>query len=175
MLQQRLNKPDGITVVTKLIKPSTISFGLDQIKSIEETSRTIFTTGNKLAVYILYLNGYYVADSLVLGAAYRNTSIVVFGKSISDFSTGDPLKRLVFDAAVLEHEFGHLLGLVDEGTPLQSDHKDIAYGNHCTNTKCLMYFAVMDGNHDAQYSGGLASVPVMDSSCVADLRANGGK
>ena len=68
-----------------------------------------------------------------------------------------------------------MLGLVDEGTPLHSDHKDAANGNHCTNTNCLMYYAVMDGRHDAQYTGGLASVPVMDSSCLADLRANGGK
>ncbi|MES1218236.1 MAG: hypothetical protein ABUT20_22210 [Bacteroidota bacterium] len=175
MLEQRLNKPGGITIVTTQIKPSTISFGLDQIKSVEETSRTVFTEGNKLAVYILYLNGYYASDSLVLGAAYRNTSIVVFGKSINDYSAGDSLKRTVFDATVLEHEFGHLLGLVDEGTPLQSDHKDAANGNHCTNINCLMYFAVMDGSHDAQYSGGLASVPVMDSACIDDLRANGGK
>ncbi|MCW3117333.1 MAG: hypothetical protein JWM28_1415 [Chitinophagaceae bacterium] len=175
MLEQHLNKPDGITFITKQIKPSTLSFGLEQIKSIEEASRTEFTTGNKLAVYILYLNGYYAGDSLVLGAAYRNTSIVAFGKSINDFSAGDSLKRQVFDASVLEHEFGHLLGLVDEGTPLQSAHKDAANGNHCTNANCLMYYAVMDGSHDAQYAGGLASVPVMDSSCIADLRANGGK
>ena len=175
MLEQRLNKPNGITVVTRQIKPSTISFGLEQIKSIEETSRTVFTKGDELAVYVLYLNGYYAADSLVLGAAYRNTSIVLFGKSINDFSTGDPLKHLVFDATVLEHEFGHLLGLVDEGIPLQSEHKDAANGNHCTNPDCLMYYAVMDGYHDSQYAGGLASVPVMDSACITDLRAAGGK
>jgi predicted Zn-dependent protease len=174
MLQQRLNKPDGISIVTKQIKPSTISFGLDQIKSVEEASRTVFTAGNQLSVYILYLNGYYATDSLVLGAAYRNTSIVVFGKSILDFSTGDSIKKDVFDATVLEHEFGHLMGLVDEGTPLLSDHKDPVNGNHCTNTDCLMYFAMMDGSHDSQYSG-LASVPVLDSACVADLRGNGGK
>lgn len=175
MLEQRLNKPDGITVITKQIRPSTVSFGLEQIKSIEETSRTVFTTGNELAVYVLYLNGYYATDSLVLGAAYRNTSIVVFGKSINDFSTGDSLKHLVFDATVLEHEFGHLLGLVDEGIPMQSAHKDATYGNHCTNPDCLMFYAVMDGYHDSQYLGGLASVPVMDSACITDLRAAGGK
>ena len=174
-LEQRLNKPDGISVVSSQIKPSNVSFGLDQIKSIEETSRTRFTRGTELAVYVLYLNGYYVSDSLVLGAAYRNTSIVVFGKSINDFSGGDSLKRLVFETTVLEHESGHILGLVDEGTPMKSDHRDVANGNHCTNTDCLMYYAVMDGYNSAQYAGGLASVPVIDSACLVDLRANGGK
>jgi len=174
-LEQHLNKPNGISVVSSQIKPSTVSFGLEQIKSIEETSRTRFTEGSELAIYILYLNGYYAEDSLVLGAAYRNTSIVVFGKSINDFSVGDSLKRLVFDATVLEHESGHILGLVDEGTPMKSAHRDVANGNHCTDTNCLMYYAVMDGYHNSQYAGGLASVPVMDTSCLVDLRANGGK
>ncbi|MCW3117334.1 MAG: hypothetical protein JWM28_1416 [Chitinophagaceae bacterium] len=174
LLGERLNKPEGVSIVTKQIQPSTQIFGIDQIKSIEETSRTEFTKGSCLAVYILYLNGYYAADSLVLGAAYRNTSLAVFGKSISDHAAGDSLNRLLFDATVIEHEFGHLLGLVDQATPAITDHKDLPNGNHCTNRNCLMHYSFLD-SHDAQYPNGLASVPVMDSACVADLRANGGR
>jgi len=175
MLETRLNKPGGITIVEKEIKPSQYTFGLDQIRSIEETSRTIFTEEDNLSVYILYLNGNYAADSSVLGAAYRNTSIVIFGKTVEDFAAGDMNKKLVFEATVLEHEFCHLLGLVDEGTPLKSPHKDAANGNHCTNKDCLMYFAFMDSDHASQYNNGLASVPVLDSACIDDLQGNGGK
>jgi len=175
MLEARLSKPNGITIVEKQIKPSQISFGVDQIRSIEQVSRTEFTEGDKLSVYILYLNGYYAVDSFVLGAAYRNTSIAIFGKSVNDYSVGDANKKLVFDATVLEHEFGHLIGLVDEGTPLQSEHKDAANGNHCTNKDCLMYFAFMDSYHSDQYANGLESVPKLDAACIADLQAAGGK
>jgi len=175
MLQSRLNKPGGITIIEKQIQPSQISFGVSQIRSIEQTSRTEFTEGNKLSVYVLYLNGYYAVDSFVLGAAYRNTSIAIFGKSVNDYSEGNANKKKVFDATVLEHEFCHLLGLVDEGTTPQSAHKDAANGNHCTNHNCLMYFAFMDTDHSSQYANGLASVPKLDSACIADLRAAGGK
>jgi len=174
-LEQRLNKPEGITVVSRQIHPSTLTFGIDQIKSIEETSRTEFTQGSRLAVYILYLNGYYMPDSLVLGAAYRNTSIVVFGRSINDNALGDSLKKLSFDATVIEHEFGHLLGLVGQATPTTTDHKDAVNGHHCTNENCLMFYSFLDSYDSAQYAGGLSSVPAMDSACIADLRANGGR
>ena len=174
-LDQRLNKPEGITVVSRQIHPSTLTFGIDQIKSIEETSRTVFTQGSRLAVYILYLNGYYLPDSLVLGAAYRNTSIVVFGRSIGDNAMGDPLKKLTFDATVIEHEFGHLLGLVGQATPATTDHKDAVNGNHCTNEDCLMFHSFLDSYDSAQYAGGLSSVPALDSACTADLRSNGGR
>ena len=175
LLQARLNKPEGISVITKQIHPSTQLFGLEQIKSIEETSRTEFTRGSRLAVYILYLNGYYATDSLVLGTAYRNTSIAIFGKSITEHAAGDTLHRLLFDATVIEHEFGHLLGLVGQATPAVTEHQDLANGNHCTNRNCLMHYSFLDSGNDDQYIDGLASVPVMDSSCIADLRANGGR
>jgi len=175
VLEQRLNKPEGVSIVSRQIHPSTLNFGIDQIKSIEETSRTEFTQGSRLAVYILYLNGYYTPDTLVLGAAYRNTSIVVFGKSINDYAAGDSLKKLSFDATVMEHEFGHLLGLVGQATPARTDHKDGVNGNHCTNKDCLMFYSFLDSYDSAQYAGGLSSVPSLDSACIADLRSNGGR
>ncbi|MES1218235.1 MAG: hypothetical protein ABUT20_22205 [Bacteroidota bacterium] len=175
LLEQRLNKPGGITIVTKKIQPSTQYFGIEQVKSIEETSRTEFTQGNRLAVYVLYLDGYYATDSLVLGAAYRNTSIVLFGKRINEYAAGDSLKKLVFDATIIEHEFGHLLGLVGQTTPEIAPHKDAENGNHCNNMDCLMYNTFLDSNSGDQYVGGLTAVPKLDSACVADLRGNGGK
>src|SRR5437868_5370331 len=52
------NKPAGISIVTKQIDPaSATTLSLDQVKNIEETNRTAFTSGNQIALYILYTNG----------------------------------------------------------------------------------------------------------------------
>lgn len=169
-----LNKPSGITIVTKEISASSsATLNIDQVKTIEEQNRTVFTSGDQLGVYILYTSGYFT-DNNVLGAAYRNTSLVIFGKNARDNSGGlGQTSRTKLEATVMEHEFGHILGLVGIGSPMQTNHKDAAHGNHCDNTGCLMYYAA-----DTKDILGFlltGSIPLFDANCIADMRANGGK
>jgi len=174
ILNTYLNKPSGITIVTKEISASSSStLSIDQIKTIEEQNRTVFTSGDQLGVYFLYTNGNFI-DNNVLGAAYRNTSMVIFGKTIHDNSGAlGQTSRAKLEGTVLDHEFGHILGLVDIGSPMQTNHKDAAHGNHCSNTNCLMYYT----SDTKDILGFLltGSIPSFDANCIADMKANGGK
>lgn len=171
-LAAHLHKPSGITIVTKEIPAaSTATLTALQVHEIEKANRSVFTTGNELAVYLLYTNGSY-AENNVLGVAYRNTSAALFGKKIRDNAggIGQP-SRTKLEATVLEHEIGHLLGLVDLGTPMQAPHK--ANGNHCSTQNCLMF-------HTAETTDILGvlltgNIPSLDGACSADVRSNGGK
>lgn len=174
VLSTYLNKPSGISIVTKEIpSASSTTLSVDQVRTIEEQNRTVFTTGDQIGVYFLYTNGNFT-DNNVLGVAYRNTSMALFGKKIHDNSGGlGQASRTKLEATVLEHEFGHILGLVDIGSPMQTNHKDAAHGNHCNNTNCLMYYA----SETTDILGFLVTgnIPSFDTNCIADMQANGGK
>ncbi len=169
-----LNKPSGISIVTKEISASANqTLSVNDIITIERNNRTVFTTGSQLGVYILYTNGNNT-DNNVLGIAYKNTSAVLFGKKINDNSGGlGQASRTKLVATVAEHELGHLLGLVDLGSPMQAAHKDAANGSHCNNSNCLMYYA----SETSDIFGVLitGNIPAFDASCRADMRANGGQ
>jgi len=169
-----LNKPSGISIVTKEISPSSsVTLSIDQVRTIEEQNRTVFTTGVQLGVYFLYTNGNFT-DNKVLGAAFRNTSMVIFGKTIHDNSGAlGQTSRTKLEGTVLDHEFGHILGLVDLGSTMQTNHKDAAHGNHCSNTNCLMYYA----SETTDILGFLltGNIPPFDANCIADMHTNGGK
>jgi hypothetical protein len=173
-LQMLLNKPSGITIVTKEIPVSSnLTLSVGDVESIEKNNRTAFTSGGEIAVYILYTNGNYT-DNNVLGIAYKNTSAVLFGKKINDNSGSiGQASRTKLVATVIEHEVGHLLGLVDLGSNMQNNHKDIAHGNHCSNSNCLMYYA----SETSDILGFLitGNIPAFDANCRADMTANGGK
>jgi hypothetical protein len=173
-LSTLLNKPGGITVVTSQIAAaSNTSLSIDNVVQIERNNRTAFTTADQIAVYILYTNGNYT-DANVLGAAYKNTSVVIFGKTIHDNSGAiGQASRTKLEATVLEHEIGHLLGLVDIGSPMQTNHKDAAHGNHCNNSNCLMYYA--SDTRDILGFLITGSIPSLDANCRADIHANGGQ
>lgn len=174
VLNNYLNKPSGVTVVTKEISPSSsTALTIDQVRTIEEQNRTVFTSGDQLGVYFLYTNGNFT-DINVLGAAYRNTSMVIFGKTIHDNSGGlGQASRTKLEATVIEHEFGHILGLVDIGSSMVTAHKDATHGNHCDNSNCLMYYST--DTKDVLGFLITGNVPSYDANCSADLHANGGK
>jgi hypothetical protein len=168
------NKPAGISITQVQIAQNSGSdtLNVSQVAVLEKQYRTAYTTGNTLAVYVMITDGYDTSGN-VLGFAYRNTSICLFGKDIFEHSGGIlEISRLTLETSILEHEFGHIMGLVNLGSAMQVPHQDTAHGNHCTNPHCLMYYAI--DTHDAMASFTNA-VPVLDSNCLADLRWNGGK
>ena len=169
-----INKPNGITVVQTPISASGKStLSLNDIATIEKNNRTVFSSGSQLGVYFLYSDGAY-SEGNVLGLAYRNTSICIIGKTISDNSGAvGQVSRTKLETTVLKHEIGHILGLVDLGSTMQTNHKDAAHGNHCSNTNCLMYYA--SETTDALGFLLTGAIPGLDFNCSADLRANGGK
>ncbi|WP_347753153.1 MULTISPECIES: hypothetical protein [unclassified Flavobacterium] len=111
----------------------------------------------------------------MLGTAYRNTSFVIFEKTIQGLSDS-PLEpnRTILETTIITHEFGHILGLTNFGTALQSNHEDSAHPRHCIEKRCLMYWS-------AELVSGINNMvsataePQLDSKCIADLRANGGR
>lgn len=180
-MEQRLNKPDGITVKLNPLPASAFgkaSYSAADIAAIEENYRQEYTTPDAVAIYFFFADSHYSEDtnnSKVLGIAYRNTSMALFQKTIQDLS-GNSLtqpKRTDLETVVMQHELGHILGLVNVGTNMVTPHQDAPHGAHCTNTDCLMYWGVETGNVVQNLLGG--NLPVLDQNCINDLRANGGK
>ncbi len=174
-LKARLNKPDGINFIQREISPqSGKALSVNDIILIENNSRSLFSSANGMAAYILITDGEYAAGNRVLGIAYRNTSVALFGKTIHENSGNiGQTSREKLETTVLDHEFGHLFGLVDNGSPMQQNHLDAAHGKHCNNPDCLMYYA----SETTDILGILltGNIPQPDANCIADLRANGGK
>lgn len=178
-LNDRLKKPEGITI--ELFEIETRGqdvYSITDVRNIEDEIRTAYNDESKLKVFGLFLDGEYAENTengSVLGVAYRNTSFVLFSETIREFS-GQPLSpsTTVLESTVLNHEFGHLMGLVNAGAPLQSQHQDTEHGRHCTTEDCLMYWTAETGEGLVNMISG-GTIPTLDQACLNDLQANGGK
>jgi hypothetical protein len=177
-LSTYLNKPSGISISTRELNQSPkLYMDLQDITEHEGKHRTLYPDGSTLACYVYLANSEYLeggSGSKTLGIQYAGSSVILFGKTMRNFSGGlaqPPYKTL--ETSVALHEFGHLLGLVNTGTGMVTDHQDAPHGHHCINTNCLMYYAVETSDIVSNILGG--SVPPLDANCVNDLKANGGK
>ncbi len=178
-LENRVNKPDGISIEQhQIASPENSSYTINDIIDIETAHRINFNTSNEIAIWILFIDGEAASNtesSLTLGAAYQNTSFVIFENTIHDLSnsTFEP-SRSDLETTVVLHELGHLLGLTNLGTPMQNNHEDTDHPKHCNDENCLMYFAAETGSGVMNMVSG-GTVPQLDTQCIADLQANGGK
>lgn len=156
-----------------------------EIQSLENEHRSRHSSGDTAVLYILYVAGGSDADTSagqVLGAAYHGTSIVMFKGNIlanSDdgFLSTKPYTRNV-ERAVLVHETGHAMGLVNLGAPMQRDHEDHADGadgqHHSANKNSVMYYLVESSRGLLDVVNRGNDIPYQyDSDDAADLGALG--
>jgi hypothetical protein len=177
-LNARLNKPGGVQMIVKEITASGKDrLSITEVQHIESKTRSYFSQGSILGVFIYYANSEFAGNSggnNVPALKYGNTSLVLFGKTISTYpiALGKPTFAII-ETAIVEHEFCHLLGLVDGGTPMLVAHKDAGNKEHCSNVNCLMHHMIETTEFIANLVG--SNVPELDSNCLADLKNNGGK
>lgn len=168
-----VDKPNGVIITQSQINPSSAAtYSLTAIKQIEKDYRTYKTTDDTLCVYFLFLDGEYAentSNSKVLGAAYYNTSMVIFENTIKELSggLGEP-SREILETTVINHEFGHILGLVNNHLSMVSNHQDTDHGHHCDNQDCLMYYTAETGDELSNLIG-LSSAPGLDQNCLNDV------
>ncbi len=177
-LSARLNKPKGVKVsMNSIASPRKSSFSHSDVVHLEKIHRKHFPLGDILTAHILFLDAGYIQDTdntKYLGMAYGATSIAIFQKTVSDYSGGitQPSNE-VLETTIINHEFGHTLGLVNNGTSMQTNHQDNNHGHHCDNEECLMYYATETTDIVDNLVGG--NIPELDQNCITDLKNNGGK
>jgi len=178
-LENRTFKPDGISITTRAVASSNKApFNINEIAQIEADERTAYNAGDEIAVFIYFADGSNENDTdtkTVLGTSFRNTSMVIYGKTIQFIANHtNNLERSTVESTVVSHEFGHLFGLVNMGTFMQTNHEDAESNGHCSVTNCLMAASF-------QFGGSMMNVfdnniiPVLDDLCIGDLQANGGR
>lgn len=151
-LRERTFKQDIDVSFLSLPSPEEDTLTLQEVVDLEDENRTAFSNGNTLAVYIYFADAPSEDDDegsgkVTLGAVYRNTSMVIYESTIRRFSSRSPLITTTdVETATLNHEFGHLFGLVNLGTPTVNDHEsqsenengELVGNNHCNVDGCLM-------------------------------------
>jgi len=173
-LERRLNKQSII-----IEEPGEIpaegqsSYSANEIRNLERRHRDTFSSEGRIGAYFIIADGEF-SQANVLGIAHFNTSMALFGPAIDNVSggLGEPSKFVV-ETIVMRHEFGHILGLVNNGIEMVDDHHDVENGAHCTVEECLMNFSVRTSNFFENIFGG--EIPVLEEFCRTDISNAGGK
>jgi predicted Zn-dependent protease len=124
------------------------SFTSNEILDLASAHRDRPSDGSTATFYILFLDGFYEdgdgVNEGVLGVSIGDTGVIAMFKPVIESTSSGPflgVEKFV-EQATLVHEFGHAVGLVNNGVPLASAHHDEEHGAHCANQDCVMYFQI---------------------------------
>jgi hypothetical protein len=186
-LSELLDKPGGVVVERDGDLPAAgadHAWTFDELNTLADRTFDREVPADTIKMHVLYVDGHDAEDregQSVLGKAWRHTHLVMFPQSIAAACSRAALPlfraRVCEEAelAILTHEVGHLLGLVDNGVPMTTDHADPDHVGHDRNEHCVMYWAYegtsgLSALADA-IGGGNDDGPAFDQACLDDLAA----
>jgi hypothetical protein len=138
------DKPGGIVQAgTNSFNADQEQYTLSEIKSLSQQNRNNYSSGDTAVIHILYLNGSFADNSSALGIAYNASSIAIFPDQIAKAVTALVLSSSI-ERAVVVHELGHLLGLVNLTYQSDQGREDANHPGHSGNKESVMYWAVED-------------------------------
>jgi hypothetical protein len=150
-IRQFCNKPSGVTVTHNVPVsglPSKLWTNSDLFE-LEGRQARLYSTSGTLVLHLLYVPGYYASSPKTTGA------VTIGPRTIAFFP--DLYAKIARSDIILIHEFGHVLGLCNNGTPMQTRHEDPDNNAHCDNPNCIMYYMQLPGQYD------------FDTNCQLDL------
>lgn len=137
------------------------------------------TSGNTVVTHVIYLDGHSSSDTSngkVLGVALGDHQTVgIFHETIRSQTAGlvSLYTTTQVERVVLLHEMGHIIGLVDNGLKMQTNHEDPEHQGHSNNENSVMYWAVESSDLFQFFQGGLPDT--FDANDKRDVCAAGGK
>lgn len=204
-LRQYTFKQDIEVRYLELDSPDEEDLELQEVADLEKENRTAYNDGRTLTIYIYFADAPSKGDDMTeglvtVGAVYRNTSMIIYENTIRRLASQSTAISITdIESATLNHEFGHLFGLVDLGSAMVNDHQDPEAENHCDVDGCLMRAELQFGGGAARSSdagkgfnatcnlsgttvlkmlqskSGKGNTVALDAECVLDLKANGGR
>lgn len=167
VLAEVAGKPAGITVAAGDEIPSGGgSWTVADLRALERANRAAPSGGDTVRIWVAYLDGSFAEGSSALGVAYAAASAAIFRDRIDDATTAI-VNAAGIERAVLTHEAGHLLALVNLGYRSRIDHEDPDHPNHSANDESVMYWAVEDVSLRNLLAGGPPDT--FDDADKADL------
>lgn len=173
--------PTELSQMEELTDVEGTEFKAEAILDIAAAHRDKVSGGDTATFYFVWLPGYYhdgeKVRTEVLGVSLGGSGVIgMFKPVIEGTGVGGPgtnIEKYV-EQATLVHEFGHAIGLVNNGLSMVAAHQDEPHGAHCTNKDCIMYYAIEGTSGAIEFAGkfvkGQSSVLFADD-CLADVDA----
>ncbi len=166
--------PKELSEMSKLSEQNQTVWSLQELDALGNSMGQT-SSGNTTIFNIFFLKGISASSPNVIGVHLSGTkTLAIFKEVIQNHNVSTLVQRYV-EQATLVHEIGHAVGLVNNGTPLTSNHEDAGHRAHCNNPNCVMYWqneGLADLIQFAQSRSNQPDLVMFDQACLKDVTSH---
>ncbi len=170
--------PSALSEMEEIPSQEQVTWTSEEILSLARDVWDADPSSYEAEFFVLFLKGYFeregAPDNQIIGVSIVGTPVIAIFKDIVLSSSFIPQVARFVEQATLVHEFGHVMGLVNNGVPMVLDHLDPEHPRHCTNDRCVMYW-VNEGASDmsefVQQMIDSDSLVMFGEQCLDDTRS----
>ena len=168
VLHTETGKPVSFRAGRRLAGHGQQCWSQQDIKAAGDANRQVHTGGTIVTLYVLSLDATSCDDANIVGLAYGASNMLVYTAAARRAAPATVSPERIVEAVII-HELGHILGLVNVGYRSPTNHEDTDHPGHSSNPKSVMYWQLERGNLIQQL---VAGPPLtFDSNDEADLAA----
>ena len=149
VLESVTNKTVNIDTAT--IPTARSTYTAEDLRNLEDEHRQTATDGDTASMHVLSLKGSFSDQQGIVGVAFSGSSFALFLEQQRVTGLGD---SAAVERAVLLHEAGHLLALVNVGYDSPRERADPDHPNHSGNEDSVMHWAVESASILSTLRGG---------------------
>ena len=145
-IEPNISVPKDLSGMDTISELAQTTWTASQIVDLARNTWSLPQTSTTAELYVLFLNGDYednqgTINKNVIGLSVDGTPVVAVFKDVILTSGLSSFTEVFIEQATIIHEFGHTLGLVNNGVPMITSHEDSTHPHHCTNEDCVMFWA----------------------------------
>lgn len=177
--QKDVTFPNTLEAMEKLDDVTAQEFTKSDVLAIAKAHRQGASSADTASFYVVFLNGHFKDDGGNVQPDVTSTAIAdkgviaVFKPVVATFENPTSAIAQLVEQSALLHQIGHLVGFVNNGVPLNSEHHDAANGAHCTNQACIMNAAFEGAEATANFVAKSFTAPdpvIFGQECLSDAR-----
>jgi hypothetical protein len=134
--------PQTLAEMTQIPEQGRTTWSYSELLALGRSLSPTLISGTTAHVAVIFVNGTYNGNQNILGIHFTGSPFAFIFKDIVLSVGGDPVSQRYAEQAVVVHELGHVVGFVNNGVPLVTNHEDSSHAHHTTNSDCVMYWAV---------------------------------
>ena len=132
--------PTTLSDMTAIVAQNKTTWTLDELIALGRANAATFSVGTKINISVFFVKGTYNGDNAILGVQATGYPYAFIFKDVVSAAGGTSNEQKYVEQAVVVHEVGHAVGLVNNGLPMVTNHEDSGHPKHNSNSQCVMYW-----------------------------------
>ncbi len=169
-----ISVPTALSAMTVLPAQQRQVWNRSDLTSLGDQLAKQMAQDDRVTLTVFFLKGTFEGNANILGTQITGYPYAFIFKDVVTAVGGDSTTQKYVEQAIVIHELGHAVGLVNHGIPMVNKHEDTTHRQHHDGSNCVMAYNVENKGTVLNAISGMISgnqMGLFGTSSLSDARS----